>query len=302
MALTWAQKKESMRELINAFYAEPLQAAGYVSYKGEGFHWYKVENELLYKVHLPILAPTAPLSLYMGYSAVPLFSWEHIAPTEAFRDFTGDFAECDHFVPCRNELTNALYKKYIGDLPWNPVYTTIESYHLPNGLLIEHEQTKKCGAEKLDSFVFPLLDKLRTVEDVYCWNKTIHNLQNDCLLDSGYIRKMMKRIDKNEFIPNMTLSFADECLYCRDEKLYPVIKHYLKKNMEVKAELEKQFPPKTKELAMENKMSREHADVLLHAMESGNLKLAYAELARQKERMLAQIRKKLPKLKLPEEL
>lgn len=298
MSLTLAQKKETMQELIGEYYAPILREAGFVSYKNEGFHWYKVENDLLYKVHLPVSSPATPVRLAIGYAAIPLFTWEHIAPAGTYRDYFGDFSTCDHFVPAVNTLTNMLHKKYIGELPWNPVRTTKAAYYMPNGLFVQHEQTEKCGAETLEAFVLPLLDKLRTAEDVYRWNKMIRNLQNDCLIDESYVRKMSKRIERDELIPGMSLAFVDECLYCRDEKLYPVVRHFLKKNMTVKAEWEKQYPPKTKELVWESELSREHADVLLRAMETGDMSLIDAELAKQRERMFAQIRKKLPELKI----
>ena len=46
MAYTWAQKKEAMRELIDEYYAPPLREAGFISYKDEGFHWYRIKGEL----------------------------------------------------------------------------------------------------------------------------------------------------------------------------------------------------------------------------------------------------------------
>ena len=63
MALTWAQKKAGITEIIETYYAKPLRDTGFVSYKGEGFHWYKVKDELLYKVHLPLFSPAGALHI-----------------------------------------------------------------------------------------------------------------------------------------------------------------------------------------------------------------------------------------------
>ena len=287
-----------MQELIERYYAPLLREEGFISYKDEGFHWYRIRSNLLHKVHLPISSPVEPVCLYAGYGAIPLFSWEHIAPAGSYRDYTGDFMTCDHFVPLVNTLTNQLFKNYIGELPWDPVRATQLTRYLPNGLFVQHEQTECCGAENLQGFVFPLLDRLHTPEDVYRWNKKIRFLQYDCLIDESYVQKMTKRMELDETIPGMSLTFSDECLYCLDEKLYPVVSYYLKRDLPRRAELEKRYPSKSKGLAGENEQMIEHARVLVQIMESGDRDLFERESACQKQRMLEQIRKKLPALKI----
>ena len=295
MELTWLQKKEAMRELVDKYYANPLQKTGFVSYKDEGFHWYRIKGELLQTVRMPISSPAQPIELDLGFGAVPLFTWEHIAPSGASRDFDWDFRHgYDHFSSVKVNATCFFAQKIVGRLPRNKYYPNYY-YHLDNGLLIGHLNAERCGAEALDEMILPVLDTMTKVEDIYQWNKSIKAEMLSCLSDEELAKKLeADYLSTDRMIPFLTLAFADECIYCQDECFYPIVLHGLKQHL--KARAESPIRPKTKAQAAEWAEDDSHARVLVKVLETKNVGLFTAELERQKNRMFAQIRKKIPKL------
>lgn len=298
MPYTWAQKKEAMRELIDEYYAPPLREAGFVSYKDEGFHWYRIKGELLQTVRMPIFTPSTPLELETGFGAVPLFTWEHIAPSGAACDFDWDFQHgCDHFAAVRENSTCFFAQKRIGTLPRRSYEDPRWYYHLDNGLLIGHLNSECCGGEVVGELMLPVLDTILTVEDVYEWNRRIKAELLQCLSDEEMIQKLEKEyLAKGNVIWCMSLAFADECICCRDERFYSYLLYHLKQLPAGLDELPRRRMTKAEK---EERMANiAHTQVLIKVLETGDRELFDAELAKQKERMLAQIRKKLPQLNL----
>ena len=277
MKLTWGQKKATMKEFISKYYADALRSAGFVSYKDEGFHWYKLKNDLLYKVHLPISSPASPLFLEVGYGVVPLFTWEFIAPVVSYADWPLQMHSLyDHYISLWTNWGYDIAKQTLGTLPRKSYFVPGISYHLPNGVLIDHLRSPRCGAEALEEAIFPIFEKLQSVEDVYCWNKESKLF----LTESSY------NTFKYDITYCLSFAFADQCLYLRDTQMYPLVLRYL--DRESKRLIA--FPQKTKE----NVMAVEHAAVLIRAMESGDMTLFDNEAKLVRERMLKQIKKKLP--------
>ena len=297
MAYTWAQKKEAMRELIDEYYAPPLREAGFISYKDEGFHWYRIKGELLQTVRMPIFSPSSPLFLDVGFGAVPLFTWEYIAPSGPSRDFDWVYSDgSDHFTSANNLPNVALAETILGKLPRRNYSPTVYRY-VGDGPLIGHMNSERCGGEAVDELMLPLLDTMLTVEDVYRWNKKVRMISWSSSSDEELIKAWEDMyLDQYKGIDFLTLAFSDECIYCRDEKFYPCVLYYLKETLDLLAY--PTFPPRTKEKAMERAENIAHMQVLIKVLETGDRALFETELAKQKERMLAQIRKKLPQLDL----
>ena len=296
MAYTWAQKKAVMQELIEEYYAPPLREAGFVSYKNEGFHWYRIKGELFQTVRMPIFSPSSPIYLDVGFGAVPLFTWEHIAPSGPSRDFDWDLRDgSDHFTSATNLPNVALAETILGKLPRRSYFPTVYRY-VEDGPLIGHMNSERCGGEAVDELMLPLLDTMLTVEDVYRWNKKARMIPWSSSSDEELIKALENMyLDQYKGIDFLSLAFADECIYCRDEKFYPILLYYLKETLDLRAC--PPFPPRTKEEAVERAEDIAHTQVLIKVLETGDRELFDAELAKQKERMLAQIRKKLPEMK-----
>ena len=298
MIYTWAQKKAAMQELIEEYYAPPLREAGFVSYKDEGFHWYRIKGELLLTVRMPIFSPSSPLELEPGFGAVPIFTWEHIAPAGAVCDFDWDYRHgCDHFFSVRENSTCFFAQKRVGKLPRRSYVLPRCYYHVDNGLLIGHLNSDRCGGEAVDELILPVLDGMLTVEDVYEWNKRIKAELLNCLSDDEMLQELeTDYMGTGRTVWCMSLTFADECIYCRDERFYPYLLYHLRQLPTEIGELPQRR--KTKAETEELKADIAHAQVLIKVLETGDRELFDAELAKQKERMLAQIRKKLPELKI----
>ena len=88
----------------------------------------------------------------------------------------------------------------------------------------------------------------------------------------------------------LSLTFDDECLHCRDEKLFPVIYQH------AKAFTAACLPGDTKTEKEDVAFWLEHARVLASSLEAQDLSIFDAEEERVRMKMLAQIKKKIPKL------
>ena len=294
MALSWTQKKAYTSQFIEENYAETLQNAGFVSYKNEGFHWYKVENELLYKIHLPIFSPTLPIILFVGYGVIPLFTWESIAPTMPFRDWPEEMQRgYDHYIDAFTALGYSFAERAVGKLPRESYSFSKIAHYLPNGLFIEHPNTDLRGGEVFEELVFPVMDTLNSVEAVYAWNKANKLDLWGCSSEDEVVEKVASGgLYRDNRVYLLSNAFADECLHLRDEKLYPILKKHLNNYPELRVH------PRSKAEERERRMSDEHRIIQLQAIESGDFSLVDEEEERTKARMIEQIMSKLPGLKV----
>lgn len=292
MALSWTQKKAYMSQFIEENYAEALQNAGFVSYKNEGFHWYKVKNGLLYKVHLPIFSPSSPLFLIIGYGVIPLFTWESIAPPAPFRDWPEEMQRgYDHYIDAISALGYSFAERAVGKLPRESYSFSEIAHYLPNGLFIQHPNTELRGGEVFEELIFPVMGTLRSVEDVYAWNKANKLGLWDCSSEDEVIEKVASGgLYRDNRVYLLSNAFADECLHLRDEKLYPVLKMHLENYPEAGTQ------QRSKAEEMERRLSDEHRQIQLHAIESGDYSIFDKEAERTKIRMIEHIKAKLPGL------
>lgn len=297
---TWAQKKKKMAEFIEAHYAGALRAAGFVSFKNEGFHWYKVENGLLKKVHLPIFSPAMPLFLSVGYGVVPLFSYEKIAPTEPFRDWPWEMEFGNDHVESAEWAAKNHRSEEITGRPCRETYFSSPSICYWSGdICLMHLNSEKCGAEVLDDVILPVLGHIRSVEDLYRRNKRQKLLGEGRRTEDGYLARLESGyMAKNKQILRMSLTFADQCLYCRDEKFYPAVLYFLKKYLSDSLPGLRSAPDVKKERLQRLADAEAHAETLISVIENDDRSLFEEECGRVRGVMLRQIEKALPDLEI----
>jgi hypothetical protein len=290
MALTWAQKKAGIMEIIETYYANALRDAGFVSYKSEGFHWYKVKDELLFKVHLPLFSPSGALCIVPLFGVIPLYSWELIAQNRPFRDWPGEMITgCEHVFNLQYMIFHQAAERRIGKLPRHSYGWPKLAHWLPNDLFVEHLNTERWGAEILDEAIFPLMESIHSPADLYSWHKETDMFLEECATEEEFVEKLLTRSDSGGgFMISQVL--ADECLRFRDEKLYPLVRRSME---EFRGSM---FPKQSKEEKNDNQRLREHAQLLVKVVDSGDFSLFDAETKKIKKDMLDQIRKKLPDL------
>ena len=300
-----SSQKQKFSEFLMTYYAEPLREAGFVTYKNEGIHWYKVENDLLYKVHLPIFAPRRLLEFSVCCGVIPLFTWEKIGLSMPQRDWPGEMRnDYDHvvcFFPSGYGLGQI--EERIGDVPIGTVQATQIAHELPNGLFIQHPRTERCGAELMDEIALPYLNSFHSAREVYEWNRQrkIEMRKRNGVgktdrgeipsLDTKDVIQAMLSHSMNPYgsIYGISHAFSDECLYFRDEELYPVILKHMRSEMAVPYAI----PSKYRKIHEEEV---QHARVLVSALERGDLSIFDREAEQMRERMLLQIKKQLPDL------
>lgn len=300
-----SSQKQKFSEFLMTYYAEPLREAGFVTYKNEGIHWYKVENALLYKVHLPMFSPRRPITFGVCCGAIPLFTWEQIGLSMPQRDWPGemtnDYDHVIHFYRSGYGLRQA--EEWLGEVPKGTIRATQIAHYLPNGLFIQHPRTERCGAELMDEIALPLLESFQSLENMYKWSRqnkfAIHKrLSMDAAEREGLsspdpgdpIQAMLSHsVNPYGSIYGISHAFSDECLYFRDEELYPVIL----KHMRAEIAIPYAIPSMYRKIREEQVR---HARVLVSALESGDLSIFDREAEQMRERMLLQIKKQLPDL------
>ena len=92
----------------------------------------------------------------------------------------------------------------------------------------------------------------------------------------------------------MTLAFADECIYCKDERFYPIVLYALEQYLIGRSD--PTYRPIAKESIAEWEDNNAHARVLVEVIKNRDMALFAEESERVKAKMLAQIKKKLPDL------
>ena len=294
MAFTNAQKLNIMKAFIKQYYWDTLSEAGFVSYKNEGFHWYKMEGDLLCSVRLPVFSPRTPLCLNVGFGIIPLFVWEHIAPTGFWRDAESYFSPSqDHIIEPDGDSHYEACRQLLGGLPRQSYLYPSIAHYTSEGICIEHLNTPRCGAEILQELIFPMFQNITSVQALYEWNK-----QRRIRLDLEHKRHNSEEIMKTTtFIRNsFSQAISDQCLYFRDKEWYPRVIQYMKAMNNDPALIG--IRHKTKELEKEYQEERLHREILIKAIEQEDWDAIDEELQRNEKRMRLQIKNKLPQLGL----
>ena len=298
MGITWKQKKETLSQLMGD-YKLSLKQEGFVSYQEEGFSWYKVDNGLLYTVHMMPLSPSM-CNIWMTFAVFPLFSWEYIAYKCARRDWSSDFVSAEHGILVRGLLGMALAEAILSRLPrpYKDYMRNTVLYH-HEGVLVGHWNTEKNGAEILDEIVFPILRKIDSIQKVYDLHKTCKLIQIPNNADDNPIVSFMP---EEEYLRNgnksssLTMTFAEECLYFNDKKWFPMVKRELQSLPGVTAVDPQWWIGLSKMDKEEVTACADHAKKLIRYIETDDRNILEGELEKNKEKMLKQIKKKLPDL------
>ena len=159
------------------------------------------------------------------------------------------------------------------------------------------------GVEIFEEIAIPFLNKLDTIEKVYRWNvkkKLIRSTPVDKThreWKTYYITVDEFSKDEMRISHDLSMTFADQCLYCQGEKWYPIAEKYLRKYC-INGAFTPNSPcyPKTKKDLVDYEATKEHARVLIRVIETGDRELLRQELIRNRERMERHIREKLPDL------
>lgn len=145
MGMDWKLKKKLAQLMVD--YKRELSKEGFVTFKEEGFSWYKVDKGLLYTVHLMPLSPS-PLDIWTTAAVFPLFSWEKIAYTCARRDWPVEYSSAEHGILVRSLLGLAIGEAILGKLPrpYKDYMRNTIFYHYDD-VLVGHWNTekKRCG-------------------------------------------------------------------------------------------------------------------------------------------------------------
>ncbi len=308
MGTSRAQKKQAIKQIIDRHYAPLLEQAGFYSYNNEGFHWYKLNNSLLYKVHLPIMMPYHPIELQPGFAALPLFSWEKIPPGVFANEWSFRIGNLSgHYTwACEREMEGIA--QLIGSplpRPASAYYSPSISHYTSDGVLITHLMTESCGAELITDAILPGVQKLNTVERIYEWNKE-HVFRSLKCRNEHELCALLCDEQNDESRARATLfssTLADQCIYCHDTQLYPAVRHLLKQYLDDMTQIlegyhdgRTKYWPKTKQQLHEEEEALRHVRVLISGLENEDEETFINEREYITQRMTAQIRKKLPDL------
>lgn len=198
---------EHVQRYVREVMASRLREAGFVSYKGEDIHWYRLaNNEVIHAVYFVTRHTPLHVSLEIQYGCHPLY----IPPV---------FQKSPYFygLPSAERMNDWIPELIPGSTP-NGFHTAIihgmsnALYRIPDVMVMcPQDETK--GANILDQ-VLKTVDGIRTPEECY------------------EAHKRWKYIDGEEEDPSaywhrMSPYFIDEVLYWEDKSLYPSCKKYL---------------------------------------------------------------------------
>lgn len=184
-----------MREVM----APRLREEGFVSYKGEDIHWYRlVNNEVVQAIYFGTrhTALQSSFSIYIGFH--PLFIPPVFQKSPYFRAEPG-FAQMSYRVP---ELVPGSTPHGIINLMLYGLYNRV--YRIPD-VLIPCPRDKNDGLDILNQ-VFSIFESVKTPKACY---------------------EMHKRMQEIESVFSMSTYFVDEVLFWGDKELYPYCQQYM---------------------------------------------------------------------------
>lgn len=194
---------EHSQRFIQEVFAERLRQSGFVSYKGEDIHWFRIVNhEVVQAVYFVTRSATLQSTFEIRFGAHPLY----ISPI--FQKSPYLFAE-----PGYEQMNDMIPETVPGSTPYG--FEGLRLYGMYNrpyrvpDVLIPCPQDKNNGLDVLEKLL-PVLDKLTTPFDCYQMHK-----------------KRREREIENENTFSMSTYFVDEVLFWEDEALYPFCKKYV---------------------------------------------------------------------------
>ena len=185
--------KEQLQRISRENYKDILERHGFFSYRGEDLNWYKLENEVLYCVHLATYFAHPPMMLWLYYGAHPLFLDTKIGP-----GYIGMNMPCDD--ECYRQWTFPIEgKRFV-------FYMTADV--VPPAL-------PACGALQMEDIILGLFDTIHSGYDAFLWHKRE-------LLEK--FKEFPHLLQRNY---NMSSSFIDEVLTYKDEEQYSLCEYGL---------------------------------------------------------------------------
>lgn len=173
---------------------------------------------------------------------------------------------------------------------------------LPCGKRLLVLNSERRGAELLDDIAFPLLSGIKSIEDIYRFN-----MEKRCAIKGYQFRDqfalaLRKKKDEgaSEYYlrEEFSTAFADECVAVRDEEFYPYVMDSLKAtHARCTRVLEENCPAKKRNPKYFAYQS-ERSALLLRVMQEKDYGLWEESNAAEREKMMQQIRKKLPTLSI----
>ena len=290
-----------LNQFLQEYYAEPLKKEGFVSCENSYFDWYKVENDLVYSVHFPIHGTMNPfITLEPGICVLPLYVWDEIPMRMPLQD--NPWTSSDRFIRIRTEHREYLeyIEKRIGPLKRKSYCTPGLITGLPCGKRLLMLVSERRGAEILDEIAFPLLSGIKSVEDIYRFHLecrcAIERYQSQAQYAKALQQK--KEVCAHEYYltEEFSTAFADECVAVRDEEFYPYVMDSLKATHARCTRVLEQSRPGEKLNRKYFVYESERSALLLRVMQEKDYGLWEESNAAEREKMVQQIRKKLPTL------
>ena len=188
-----SEAKAAFRQIADRYYRDPLEKAGFVSYKNEGLCWYQIRNDVLFSVLFKLAYPICPYyaDFFIFVSILPLFFNPPIPAS-----FLPAHGGIEYRGASRHNQARPLKKRALED---------------PRVMVPNYPH---CGAELLDSYVFPLFRSIRTPKDAFL-----------CFLCAAEEMMMFDAVNMPDTSLERYLTdvLMDEALYFREESVYPAV-------------------------------------------------------------------------------
>ena len=192
-----------VQRYVREVYADQLRQAGFISYRNEGVHWYRLVNgDVLHGVYFVTRYPAFPVMLEIGYGCHPLFIPPIAQRSPYIRTLPGN-EQMYHIIP---ELIP-------GSTPYgiqrSQLHGTLNKIHREPDVLVH------CPVD--DHTTQLLLDRVLSVLDAAVTSSACFE-KHKCWRQS--------QIENGSWL-TMTPYFVDEVLYWEDNSLYAFCMDYL---------------------------------------------------------------------------
>ena len=191
------------------YYSHPLQRAGFINHKDDLINWYRIENGVIAHLHI-ISTSSRDGVIHILFGIHPTYLPVNLAPGISHSKIYGCFS---NILFC-----GAIFFRY------NCAVEPDVLYALPN--------TPSRGADRMEAFLFPLMDRLSSRSTVYQWHKVrAQNLH----------RYRKQRYPEYQFINELSADFADEAIVEGDESVFAscidLVKHELEPRQTIRNRL-----------------------------------------------------------------
>lgn len=181
------------------YYSCPLQRAGFINCKDDLLNWYRIENGVIAHLHI-ISTSSRDGIIHILFGIHPTYLPVNLVPGISHSHISGCFSK---ILFC-----GAIFFRY------NCAVEPDVLFALPN--------TPSRGADRMEAFLFPLMDRLSNRTAVYQWHKKrAQNLH----------RIRLQEYPEYQFINELSTDFTDEAIVEGDESVFApcvdLVKHEL---------------------------------------------------------------------------